>query len=200
MLARSPRCRFRTARVVLPAVAVALAVLATACGDESGPATPAADAVSMGSTSTTSGGDAPPVVVAGAAGPDGHRRVILNPDAWEGIAATFVDDDPTDRYHELHSDGHDDFWFGVELHPDVGPGWTGERGLFATDCAGAGICVRFDPDGGAGPMGPLLAEPSGEVEIEAVEEGDYSMIFRNLIFRREDTLSYRIDSVTIEAS
>lgn len=173
--------------------------LLTACAGGDRPQTPPADAVSLGTTSTTLSENDPPVVIGGAPGADGHLPVRLNPMAWEGIATTVVTDDPQDPYHELHSDGHDDFWFGIELHTDEGPGWTGELGLFATDCIGAGICVRFDPDGGAGPVGPLLAGPNGEVDIEQIEDG-YALVFRHLIFTREDGVTYRIDTVVIDTT
>lgn len=175
-----------------------LAVLTVACGGQDGPQTPPADAISIGTTSTTLSEDDPPIVVGGAPGPDGHLPVRLNPLAWEGIATTYDTDDTDDPFHELHSEGHDDFWFGIELHTEQGPGWTGELGLFATDCVGAGICVRFDPDGGAGPIGPLLAGETGEVDVEQIE-GGFTLLFRNLIFTRDDGVSYRIDAVTIEA-
>lgn len=179
------------------AAAAALFVLA-ACGTDGGTETPPADAVSLGTTSTTLSKDDPPVVIGGAPGADGHRPVRLNPKAWDDVATRIDDEDPDDRFHELHSEGHDNFWFGVELH-EKGPGWTGELGLFATDCIGAGICVRFDPDGGAGPTPPLLAGPTGEVDVERLE-GGYVLTFRNLIFTREDAVTYRVDTVVIDTT
>lgn len=183
----------------LLAAALALAALAVACGGDGSSPTPPAAAVSLGPTSTTLSRDDPPVVIGGAPGADGHLPVRLNPRAWEGIATRFVGDDPLDPYHELHSDGHDDFWFGLELHTLEGPGWTGELGLFATDCLGAGICVRFDPDGGAGPIGPLLAGATGEVDVGQLE-GGYLLTFRNLIFTRPDTVTYRVDTVVLDTT
>ncbi|HVM41309.1 MAG TPA: hypothetical protein VM618_11100, partial [Acidimicrobiia bacterium] len=159
----------------------ALVAVFGACSGSDAPRTPPAAAVALGPTSTTASPDDPPIVIGGAPGTDGHLQVRLNPSAWEGIKARLVDDDPRDPYYELHSDGHDEFWFGVELHTVVGPGWTGEVGLFATDCVNNGICVRFDPDGGAGPMGPMLAGPLGEIDIEQLEDG-FVLGFRNLVF------------------
>lgn len=179
-------------------IVFATSLLAASCSGDEGPNTPPADAVSLGSTSTTTSREDPPVVIGGAPGPDGHLPVRLNPSAWEEIEASYFDDDPLDPYHELHSVGHDNFWWGVELHTDEGAGWTGELGLFATDCIEAGICVRFDPDGGAGPIGPLLADPNGEAQIDQIE-GGYQLVFRNLIFHRDDGVSYRIDQLTIQA-
>ncbi|MGH2652639.1 MAG: hypothetical protein ACRDHK_15680 [Actinomycetota bacterium] len=181
------------------ASAVGCALLATGCGGSDRSRTPPADAISLGTTSTTLSENDPPVVIGGAPGADGHLPVRLNPKAWKGIATRMVTDDPQGPYHELHSDGHDDFWFGVELHTVKGPGWTGELGLFATDCVGAGICVRLDPDGGAGPIGPLLAGPTGEVDVEQIENG-YSLVFRHLIFTRDDGVTYRIDTVVIDTT
>lgn len=179
-------------------VLVALAALATACTDDPGMSAPTSDTVTLDTTSTTVASDRPPAAIGGAPGPDGHRAVRLNPGAWETIATSFVEEDTDDPYWELHSEGHDDFWFGVELHPETGAGWTGELGLFATDCEEAGICVRFDPDGGAGPIGPILSRPVGEVDIEALEDGPVLM-FRNLVFVRNDGVSYRVDEVRIDA-
>lgn len=176
-----------------------LGVLASACASGNGGETPPAAAVSPTPSSTVASEDDPPLVIGGAPGTDGHLPVRLNPMAWEDVATRFVDDDANDPYHELHSEGHDDFWFGVELHTVQGPGWTGETGLFATDCIGAGICVRFDPDGGAGAIGPLLAAPNGEVDIEQLDDG-YRLTFRNLIFTRDDGATYRVDEVTIDTT
>lgn len=181
------------------ATLVGFAVIATACGSDESSQTPPAAAISLGTTSTTLSDDDPPVVIGGAPGADGHLPVRLNPNAWDDIAARLVTDDPEDPYHELHSEGHDNFWFGVELHTVKGPGWTGELGLFATDCVGAGICVRFDPDGGAGQIGPLLAGATGEVDIEQLG-GGYLLVFRNLIFTRDDGVTYRVDSVAIDTT
>jgi len=125
--------------------------------------------------------------------------VRLNPAAWEDVAFRFDNDDSSDPFYEIHSDGHENFWFGVELHTVDGAGWTGELGLFATDCLGAGICVRFDPDGGAGPIGPLLAAPTGEIDVEQLD-GGANLVFRHLIFTRDDGVAYRIDTVVLDTA
>lgn len=188
----------RSRRLVVFTILVIIGLLAAACSGDTGSNTPPADAVNLGSTSTTRSSEDPPAVIGGAPGPDGHLPVRMNPSAWQEIEASHIDDDPLDPYHELHSVGHDNFWWGVELHTDKGAGWTGELGLFATDCIDAGICVRFDPDGGAGAIAPLLAEPNGEAQIDQIE-GGYQLVFRNLIFRRDDGASYRIDQLAIQA-
>lgn len=193
------RARLRRAFPAATASLAAVALLGAGCDSDSGPSTPPADAISLGPTSTLVSPDDPPVAIGGAAGADGHRAVRFNPAAWERVATSYVDDDPADPYYELHTEGHDHFWFGVELHPDVGPGWTGELGLFATDCEGAGVCVRFDPDGGAGPIGPILSQPDGEVQIEQLEQG-LAMTFRHLVFVRSDGVSYRVDEVRVDTT
>lgn len=190
------RLRFVPFRTASAAVGVLL-VLAGCRGDQSDETRPA-DAVALGPTSTTLSPDDPPVVIGGAPGSDGFLPVRLNPQGWEDIATRIDTEDAADRFHEIHSEGHDNFWFGVELH-EKGPGWTGELGLFATDCIGAGICVRFDPDGGAGDLPPLLAAPTGEIDVEQIEDG-YLLVFRNLIFAREDGITYRIDTVAIDTT
>lgn len=179
------------------AAALLLAILGTACSGGDDSQTAAADAIPLGLTTTTLSKSDPPVVIGGAPGPDGHLPVKLNPPAWKKITTRVDADDPQDPFEELHSDGHDDFWFGVELHAVQGAGWTGELGLFATDCIGAGICVRFDPDGGAGPIGPLLAAPTGEIDVRRID-GGFTLVFRNLIFTRPDAVTYRADAVTVE--
>lgn len=181
------------------AVCLLAVFLAGACGGEGAPRTPPAAPISLGATSSTGASTDPPIVIAGAPGPDGHRAVHLNPAAWKGIEARFVDSNPDDPYYEVHSEGHDDFWFSVELHTVQGPGWTGETGLFATDCVNNGICVRFDPDGGGGPIPTLTADPLGEVDVERLGEAPV-LIFRNLVFRVPGGPSYRVDTVRIEAS
>jgi hypothetical protein len=184
---------------VRPPILVALVALlaaGSACGDDGAPRTPPAAAVSLGTTSTLLSPGDPPVVVGGAPGTDGHLPVRLNPLSWKTIASERREDDPRDPYYEVHSEGHDDFWFGVELHTVEGLGWTGEQGLFATDCATTGICVRFDPDGGEGPIVPMLAGPLGEVDVEEVGSR-ISLAFRNLVFTRDDGVTYRIDAVPL---
>ena len=189
----------RTFNITLGMAGLAVAAVLSACGTDDAPSTPPAAAVSLGTTSTTLSDDAPPVIIGGAPGADGYLPVRLNPGAWERVAMRLDGEDPEDPFYELHSEGHDNFWFGVELHTVKGPGWTGEVGLFATDCLGAGICVRFDPDGGAGPIGPLLAAATGEVDVEKLD-GGADLVFRHLIFTRDDGVSYRIDTVTLKAT
>ena len=199
----SSRTSLRSFATPWPAVAaagLALVVLATAaCGDDTVSEAPEQETVALDTTTSVVPEDAPPISIGGAPGPDGHRPVRLNPQAWERIATRFNDDDPVDPFWELNSEGHDDFWFGAEFHAETGPGWTGERGLFATDCEGAGICVRFDPDGGRGPTPTLLSQPDGEVEIDRIERG-FQLTFRNLIFVQDDGVSFRIDQVTIDTT
>ena len=162
-----------------------LALLGTACGDDT--ASPASPVPVDDTTSTTSSAlaassddDAPPVLVASAPGPEGYLAVELHPEAWSGLA---VEDRGTadDPYHSLQSKGDEGFWFGVDLHWVVGPGWTGELGVFTTDCDANGICVRFDPDGAAGPTNPILASPEGEIDIRQLEPG-YLLVLHNLVF------------------
>jgi hypothetical protein len=179
-------------------LALVLSASLAACGDDATTEAPPAAAVSLGTTSTTLSPDDPPVVIGGAPGPDGHLPVRLNPEAWEDVVAEMNDDDVEDPYYELHTEGHDDFWFGVELHTVVGPGWTGELGLFATDCRNNGLCVYFDPDGGAGPSPPLLASANGEIDVVQLEDG-ISLTFRNLVFEEPGRPGYRVDSLHVEA-
>lgn len=186
----------------MPTRALCLVVLvglgAAACSGTS-ERTPPADAVSLGSTTTTLAEDDPPIVIGGAPGADGHLPVRLNPMAWSQIETERVEEDPDDPFHEIRSAGHPDFHFEVELHDEAGPGWTGERGLFTTDCIKAGICVRLDPDGGAGPVNPITADPGGEIEIEQIE-GGLVLRFRNLVFVRDPEVSYRIDEMFIDTT
>lgn len=173
--------------------------LVVAVGCSSGPGeAPPADVAVLGTTTTSADATGPPIVIGATPGPDGHLPVRLNPFAFRDISAE-LRADPVDPFHDLHSEGHVHFFFGVELHPVVGPGWTGEIGTFTTDCEENGICVRFDPDGGVGPVGTLTARATGEIEIQSLDP--YRLILRNLIFVRTDGgPSYRIEEVTIDTT
>lgn len=95
---------------------------------------------------------------------DGCTLVSLNPAAWSPLYTAY--NPGSDPFFHIHTTD-EGFFVNLELYTVFGAGWTGETGVFETDCTANGICVYLVPVPGS----PYLAS-AGEIEITALSQTD----------------------------
>ena len=191
----------------LAALALGLALIAAACGDDdtAGSTAPADTSQAPASTEAPASTDAPAETTTTAppettvAGDDGvldHADGAYTID-WDGLEGTVFffpaaagADDP---FFFLHTDpAVDGFYFSIEAYTTgYGTAWAGELGTFPIDCSpgGTGICVHFDPDG-PGPIGDLGEDflVAGDVEFVQLDGEGLVAVVSNVTFTDGSTI------------
>jgi hypothetical protein len=140
------------------------------------------------------------VVIGDTLAAEGCTLVTFNPAAWSPLYRAY--NPGSDPFFHIHTNDQG-FFVGLELYTVYGPGWTGQLGVFSTDCTANGICVYINPNASS----PYLAT-AGEIEIGALSQTDgavdlpIDLTLRDITFEpvpgTAGTGCYHVDELEIE--
>ncbi len=198
----------------LIAFALAIGLVAVACGDDDSagsgttPATtaPVATTSTAPAETTTTAAAATTIAPTTTAAPattvaapmavfeiTADGEVTIDWAALEGVFFIPPASGSTDPFFHVHNNPDTDgFFLSIEAYTTgYGTAWAGELGMSTIDCSpgGSGICVHFDPDG-TGPIGDLGADflASGDIEIVQADADGFEAVLSGVTFTDGTTI------------
>jgi len=193
----------------LAPILLAMAFIASACGDDDTGSTATAAASTSSSAPAPAATAAPtttgaPATTAAPVPTTASQAIVIGEPDADGVVDVAIDGeqlDPlfdtfqggADPFYQIHTQ-QDDLFVGLELYTVFGDAWTGQLGTFPADCGTHGICVYLDPDG----TGPLAVGGPGTGTVTITQlEGGAIVTIDELTVETENGQVYTLSGLTL---